>query len=88
MNCCDSFGECRQGRDCPVRTFYLETEGVMPMVTGCSFKALPDPAKQPLPPIEPPRDTTDHIAHLLQGLAVTAAFGFLLAATAGFFTNK
>ena len=19
MNCCDEFGECRQGRDCPVR---------------------------------------------------------------------
>ena len=20
MNCCDEFGHCRQGRDCPVRT--------------------------------------------------------------------
>lgn len=20
MNCCDEYGECRQGRDCPVRT--------------------------------------------------------------------
>lgn len=20
MNCCDDFGNCRQGRDCPVRT--------------------------------------------------------------------
>ena len=20
MNCCDDFGDCRQGRDCPVRT--------------------------------------------------------------------
>ena len=20
MNCCDSFGQCNQGRDCPVRT--------------------------------------------------------------------
>ena len=78
---------CSQGRSCTcaIVAFYAETEGVMPMVTGCSFKALPDPAKQPLPPIEPPRDTTDHVAHLMQWLAVTAAFGFLLAATAGFF---
>ena len=22
MNCCDEYGDCRQGRDCPIRTGY------------------------------------------------------------------
>ena len=45
---------CNQGRACPARTaaaisFAAECEGVMPMSTGCSVKALPTPKRQPLP---------------------------------------
>jgi hypothetical protein len=25
MNCCDTYGDCRQGRDCPVRATRLRT---------------------------------------------------------------
>lgn len=56
--CCEFYNvDCNQRRNCPVdaiATTYAETEGVMPMQTGCSVKALPDPAKQPLPVIDPP----------------------------------
>ena len=83
--CCD-FG-CNQGRDCPVRTFYIETEGVFPMTTGCSLKAPIEPARIPLPPIEPPSDTADRVIHLAQWLAVTVVFIATVAATAGFFTK-
>lgn len=36
MNCCDEYGDCRQGRDCPVR---LGTEGVR----GKTFKLWQPP---------------------------------------------
>jgi hypothetical protein len=25
MNCCDEYGQCRQGRDCPIRAYQEET---------------------------------------------------------------
>ena len=80
---------CRQGRSCTcaIVAFYAETEGVMPMVTGCSFKALPDPAKQPLPPIEPPSDKTDQLLHLGRWISLTFAVMATAAATAVFFTK-
>jgi len=58
--------DCNQGRNCPARkptcaitAFYAECEGVMPMVTGCSVKALPDPSRQPLPKINMPLDPAE-----------------------------
>ena len=35
--------QCNQGRacTCAITAFYAETEGVMPMATGCSTKAPP-----------------------------------------------
>lgn len=70
--------ECGQGdncparnRTCPIATTYAETEGVMPMQTGCSVKALPDPAKQPLPALDDPTPG----ALLLAAFTVGAAFG-------------
>ena len=43
--------DCNQGRSCTCAmvTFYAETEGVMPMATGCSVKAAPNPKREPLP---------------------------------------
>ena len=38
MNCCDDYGDCRQGRDCPARKAY----------TGPARKAYTGPAK-PIP---------------------------------------
>jgi hypothetical protein len=63
-------------------TFYAETEGVMPMQTGCSTKALPDPAKQPLPPVDRGRDRTELTLLWLAVALVTAA-----AVVAGFLTK-
>jgi len=72
---------CNQGRrcDCAVIQFAAESEGVMPMATGCSLKA---PAK----PVEPPPpDRKDRVLHLAEWLALTAAILFTAAASAGFF---
>ena len=82
-------GDCRQGRSCTcaIVAFYAECEGVFPMTTGCSLKAPIDPARIPLPPIEPPSDKTDRVIHLAQWLAVTVVFIATVAATAGFFTK-
>ena len=54
MNCTH---RCNQGRQCTcaIVTFYAETEGVMQMRTGCSTKAPPNPAQQPLPVIDAPK---------------------------------
>ena len=30
MNCCDEYGDCRQGRDCPVRTRRVRAGGPPP----------------------------------------------------------
>jgi hypothetical protein len=29
MNCCDAYGQCNQGRDCPVRTYKTENTSVL-----------------------------------------------------------
>ena len=77
MSCCDDFGSCRQGRDCPVRR-----ANSFPLVTGCSLKAPPRP-------IEPvPVDRKDRRIHLAQWLALSAVLVATVAATAGFFTHK
>lgn len=78
--------QCNQGRDCPVSTFYAETEGVFPMPTGCSLKAPINPANQPFPPIEP-ADTTGRMIDLGRWALLTVAVMAAAAAVAGFF-NK
>lgn len=85
--------ECGQGdncparnRTCPIATTYAETEGVMTMPTGCSTKALPDPAKQPLPVI-PVSDAKGHAAHLVKWLSITVFFVASAALVAGFFNH-
>ena len=34
MNCCDEYGNCRQGRDCPVRVAYT----VQPLILKRLFR--------------------------------------------------
>jgi hypothetical protein len=75
--------QCFQGRrcTCAASEFAAESEGVMPMATGCSFKAAPKPAEPP------PVDRKDRIAHLAQRLALSFFYVCTLAAAAGFFTQ-
>lgn len=82
MSACNH--QCLQGRrcTCAIVRFAAESEGVMPMATGCSLKAPPKPVEPP------PVDKPDHVLHLLQWLALSAVLAFTVAATAGFFTNK
>jgi hypothetical protein len=86
MSCTHRCNSCRSCT-CAITAFYAETEGVMPMVTGCSLKAPPDPERVPLPPIPTPGDATDKALHLARWLALTAALVFTVAATAGFFNR-
>jgi hypothetical protein len=74
MSCCEfhSKVECGQGDFCTLRAFYAETEGVFPCVTGCSTKALPDPAKQPLPVIYKPRSNAQATAKWFAVLIIFA----------------
>lgn len=80
---------CNQGRSCTcaITTFYAETEGVMPMATGCSLKALPDPAKQPLPVIHKPRSSTRPTLAWFAVLAVSAVLAALCTVQAARFFN-
>ena len=81
MSCCDDFGDCRQGRDCPVRA-----ANSFPLVTGCSQKAPVAHSQQAPAAIESVAvDRKDHVLRLCQWLAVTAAAGFALACIVGFF---
>lgn len=80
MSCCEFHGvDCVQGRRCPVNAFYAETEPIFPCVTGCSTKALPDPAKQPLPVIDKPRSSLAMLT--LKWFGVALLFTFLSALT-------
>ena len=76
--------ECGQSDFCPARA--AKREGVMTMPTGCSTKALPDPAKQPLPVI-PVSDAKGHAAHLVKWLSITVFFVASAALVAGFFNR-
>ena len=66
MNCCDDYGNCRQGRDCPVRTTpsravysffirFLTAVGAMAVVMfllGYTYASLPlEPRKTCIPTI-------------------------------------
>jgi hypothetical protein len=75
--------KCSQGDfcTCAVIQFAAESEGVMPMATGCSVKAAPKPVEPP------PVDRKDRIAHLAQWLALSFFYVCTLAAAAGFFTT-
>lgn len=81
MSCCDDFGNCRQGRDCPVRA-----ANSFPHVTGCSQKAPIAHSQQAPAAIETvASDRKGKLLHMAEWLALTAAMVFALAASAGFF---
>ena len=40
MNCCDDYGDCRQGRDCPVRKARTEAATDKPYLTWVSNAGL------------------------------------------------
>lgn len=81
MSCCDEFGSCRQGRDCPVRA-----EIVFPHVTGCSQKSAIAHAIIAQAAIKNvASDRKGKLLHLAEWLALTAAMVFTLACVAGFF---
>jgi hypothetical protein len=42
MNCCDEYGNCRQGRDCPVRNEMIDQR--MEKLEERYISWLPDPA--------------------------------------------
>ncbi len=52
MTCNKACTNMHNDKPCAVATFYAECEGVMPMPTGCSMKAPPDPARQPFPELD------------------------------------
>ena len=37
MNCCDEYGECRQGRDCPARVAKIGRKAHAPAPLSASF---------------------------------------------------
>ena len=67
MNCCDEYGDCRQGRDCPVR------------VAKVAHIGRKDYAKEPYPPSPAPR----YLKHLAKWLLICIAVVFAAAFTAG-----
>lgn len=67
MNCCDEYGDCRQGRDCPVRAAKVARIG------------RKDYAKEPYPPSPTPR----YLKHLAKWMLICIAVVFAAAFTAG-----
>jgi hypothetical protein len=58
MNCCDEYGDCRQGRDCPVRTTRVARIG------------RKDYAREELPPTVWPR----HLRALCKWMLIVIFF--------------
>jgi hypothetical protein len=67
MNCCDDYGDCRQGRDCPVRAAKVAPIG------------RKDYAKEPLP-VSPARV---YLRHLAKWMLICIAVLFAAAFTVG-----
>ena len=85
---------CNQGRacTCAIAAFYAETEGVMPMATGCSTKAVPLNAGQLITDnsdgSDPNKPAPAHrLTHLGRWALLTLAIMAAAAVTAGFFTK-
>lgn len=63
MNCCDEYGDCRQGRDCPVRVARIGRR---------------DYAKEPYPPSPAPRYLKHLARWVLITIAAAFAAAFLV----------
>lgn len=68
MNCCDDFGDCRQGRDCPVRK-----QGAKVAKVG---RRIP---KHPQPPR--PERWRDYLKDLARAMLLVIAAMFVSAVT-------
>lgn len=93
MNCCDEYGDCRQGRDCPVRKAQQCTHcyGIGYDASGQRCACIEparvakigrkDYAKEPYRPSHAPR----YLKHLAKWLLVCIAVVFAAAFTVGVF---